>query len=47
MQAKILFEQAAEGLKDTLGSDHPDSVQVLKIKSQLKKKSIYKIDKDS
>ena len=32
MQAKILFEQAAEGLKDTLGSDHPDTVQVFENK---------------
>ena len=32
VQAKILFEQAAEGLKDTLGSDHPDTVQVFENK---------------
>ena len=29
---KILFEQAAEGLKDTLGSDHPDTAQVFENK---------------
>ena len=32
VQAKILFEQAAEGLKDTLGLEHPDTAQVFENK---------------
>ena len=47
MQAKILFEQAAEGLKDTLGSDHPDTVQVFENKVAAEKEIIYKMIKYS